>query len=286
MRRLRRPKLGQHFLTDARYRRRIVEALGLNAEDFIIEIGAGRGEMTELLAERARRVMAIEIDPILAQKLSEKIHNRPRVEVLQTDVLSTDISELCRQAGSERCFVFGNLPYYITFPILDHLFRFWTRIRAMALLVQREVATRLTASPGSRAYGYLSVLAQFHSQPRFVFSVPPGAFSPPPKVHSALVLFDNVGANLPFLPLKGTSSTGGAPLQAGDPGKFLTFVKRCFAQKRKKLVNNLAAIHSRRRIEENLRRLALPLNVRAEQLTVEQLVESFRFLESQPGMEQ
>ena len=134
---------------------------------------------------------------------------------------------------------------------------FRTRIRSMALLVQREVAGRITAEPGRRAYGYLSVLAQIYSQPRVVLAVPPGAFSPPPKVHSALVSFA-MQTKFPEWPTE-------------DYERFLEFVKRCFAQKRKSLRNNLARTHGRRRIEEELSRLDLSPDVRAEQLTIQQL---------------
>jgi 16S rRNA (adenine1518-N6/adenine1519-N6)-dimethyltransferase len=271
--RSRRPKLGQHFLADSRYRRRIFESLDLHEQDLVIEIGAGRGAMTELLAERARRVIAIEIDPVLAGKLKEKVQNQPRIEVLQADILSCDIAEICQRNRSEQCFVFGNLPYYITSPILHRLFTFWTRVRAMALLVQREVALRLTASPGGRAYGYLSVLTQLYSQPRVVLNVPPGAFSPPPKVQSALVEFQ-IRPRFPEW-----FEEGEAP-GAGKEKKFLEFVQRCFAQKRKNLLNNLGGIYPRGRTERELARLSLPRGVRAEQLTLDQFAELYRGLEA------
>ena len=275
MLRSRRPKLGQHFLADPRYRRRILEALDLRDRDLVIEIGAGRGAMTELLAERAQRVIAIEIDPVLARKLEEKIQNQPRIEVLQADILTCDIAEICRRNRSEQCFVFGNLPYYITSPILHRLFTFWARIRAMALLVQREVALRVTASPGTRACGYLSILAQFYSQPRVVLTVPPGVFSPPPKVRSALVEFQ-IRPRFPEW-----FQAGDAP-GAGEEKKFFEFVQRCFAQKRKNLLNNLGGIYPHGRTEQELARLSLPRDARAEQLTLDQFAELYRGLEA-PG---
>lgn len=259
----RRPKLGQHFLTDLRYRRRILGMLDLRSDDFVIEIGAGRGAMTDLLAERAGRVLAIEIDALLARKLQERAKGG-RIDVLLADILSIDLSEICRRYQAKQCFVFGNLPYYITSPIIHHLKTFRTRIRAMALLMQREVALRLTASPGSRAYGYLSVLAQISWQPRILLSVPPGAFSPPPKVRSALVSFQTQ----PEIP----------EWKAADYEDFLAFAKRCFEHKRKNLVNNLSAVYSRLLVERALKNLSLPTSVRAEQLTVEQLASLFRHL--------
>ena len=256
MTRPRRPILGQHFLADSGFRRRIAESLNVRAGDLVIEIGAGRGAMTGLLAERARHVVAVELDRALVEQLKEKFEGDPRIEVMHADILSTDLAALCKRHEIERCFVFGNLPYYITSPILDHLEIFRDAIRAMALLVQREVADRLIATPDSRDYGYLSVFVQLYSQPRLLFAVPPGAFSPPPKVHSALVGF-HIHPRLP-------------KLSAKEQGKLLAFVKRCFAQKRKNILNNLLGVAPRARLELALDQLKLPATVRAEQMSIEQ----------------
>ena len=259
------PKLGQHFLADARYRRRISQALPLRPDDLVIEIGAGRGAMTSLLAERARRVVAIEVDRGLADQLQQKLKGDARIDILTADILSTDIGEICRRYESEKCVVFGNLPYYITSPIIHHLFAAQEWLRGVTLLVQREVAERLTAGPGTRAYGYLSVLAQLHSQPRLLFNVPPGAFSPPPKVHSALVDF--------------RMKTKSSAYSSEDNARFLDFVKRCFAQKRKNLLNNLSRTCTRARVERELASLGLSPKLRAEQLTLEQFAALFARLE-------
>jgi 16S rRNA (adenine1518-N6/adenine1519-N6)-dimethyltransferase len=270
----RRPKLGQHFLASASYRRRIAEALDLRPDDLVIEIGAGRGAMTELLAARAGRVIAIELDPALAVKLAEQLRSDSRIEVLQTDILSTNLPALCQQHQAEKCFVFGNLPYYITSPILHHLFASWTHIRAMGLLAQREVADRLTATPGTRAYGYLSVFTQLYAEPRIVLGVPPGAFVPLPKVRSALVSFQ-MRSQLPESLRDATLPSESSPRRETQ---FLGFVKRCFAQKRKKLLNNLAGTYSRARLDQALAALGLPSTVRAEQLTLEQFAGLFQSL--------
>lgn len=260
----RRPRLGQHFLADPRYRRRIIEALPLRADDLLIEIGPGRGAMTEMLAARVRHVVAIELDAALAATLREKLPDQARIEIVQGDILATNVPDICRSHGTDKCFVFGNLPYYITSPILHHLFAAAPWIRSMALLVQREVAERLSAAPGSRAYGYLSVLTQLHSQPHLALAVPPGAFAPPPKVHSALVCFEMQ----PRFPEWNAEATT----------PFLEFVQRCFAQKRKNLLNNLSADYSRPRLEGELASLGLPLVIRAEQLTLDQFAHLFQRL--------
>jgi len=260
---IRRPKLGQHFLSSAGYRRRIVEALDLQGDDLVIEIGPGRGAMTEPLAERVRQVVAVELDASLAEVLQRRFIGK-NIEILSGDILQTDLAEVARRHRVEKCFVFGNLPYYITSPIVHHLMEFASTIRGMALLVQREVADRLTARPRSRAYGYLSVLAQFLSEPRLAFVVPPGAFAPPPKVQSALVDF-RMRCKFP-------------DWVRDDQACFLKFVKRCFAQKRKNLLNNLTATFARARVLEALAAHHLPPSARAEEMSIEQLAELWQAL--------
>ena len=179
-------------------------------------------------------------------------------------MLRIDFSALCRQEGIAQGFVFGNLPYYITSPILHHLLAQRDSIRAMGLLVQREVAERLTAAPGARDYGYLTIATQIYSQPQIALAVPPGAFSPAPKVQSALVTF-RMKAKFERWP-------------QGTCDEFLEFVKRCFAQKRKNLLNNLAGAYPRRRITQALEEAGKPANLRAEQLSLEELARVFERL--------
>jgi len=236
----------------------------------VFEIGPGRGAMTTLLAERARKVIAIEIDGVLAQELQENFRQDLRVEIVRADVLRVDFSALCRQEGIAQGFVFGNLPYYITSPILHHLFAQRDSIRAMGLLMQREVAERLTAEPGSRDYGYLTIATQVYSQPQIALAVPPGAFSPAPKVQSALVTF-RMKAKFDRWP-KATCD------------EFLEFVKHCFAQKRKNLLNNLAGIYPRGRIVQALEEAGKPANLRAEQLPLEELAGVFERLTRASGL--
>lgn len=250
------PKLGQHFLRDRRFQRRIVEALAIKDDDLVCEIGPGRGAMSELLAARAREVVAIEIDPDLARGLKQSLSNKSRIEVLQADILQSDLGALCRNYQREQCFVFGNLPYYITSPILHHLFNFAGYIRGMGLVVQREVAERLSALPCSRQYGYLTVLTHFHTSPRIEFGIPPGAFSPPPQVDSALVTFQ----------MKFDRNQ----IPAGERAALLDFAKLCFAHKRKNLLNNLAPAYLRQQVERELAALQLPPTIRAEQFALEQ----------------
>jgi 16S rRNA (adenine1518-N6/adenine1519-N6)-dimethyltransferase len=220
--------------------------------------------MTGLLAERAGRVLAFELDAALTAELRAKHAAHPRVEILQGDILTTDLAAQCRARGAASCFAFGNIPYYITSPIIHRLMDSAAAIHGMALLVQREVAERLVAQPGSRDYGYLSVLVQAHSEPRVAFPVPPGAFSPPPKVQSALVTFEMNPKFPSWTP--------------PDRDTYFRFVQRCFARKRKNLVNNLSAAYDKASVKAALTGLGLTEKARAEELGVMQFAELLRAL--------
>ncbi len=250
-------KLGQHFLTDASWQERIARAVRVDGGVWV-EIGAGHGEMTTRLAQRASKVFAIELDSRLARRLREVTAPCKNVEVVEVDVMAADLEKL---TGGERFSVYGNLPYYITSPILHRLFEHAERIAAIHIVIQFEVAVRIVAQPGRRDYGYLSVVSQWFGRPEIAFRIPPGAFRPPPKVASALVSFRMPGAR--------------ANNSVADETAFLEFVKECFAQKRKTLRNNLRS-RLGSRTEEILQGAALPADVRAEQLTVAQFAALFR----------
>jgi len=259
-----RPKLGQHFLSDTRYCSRLADALECEAGDLVIEIGPGRGAVTGLLASRARAVAAIELDPGLVEELRGKLQQVPNIEIIHRDILLTDLGEICARYQAASCHVFGNLPYYITSPIIHHVLGFPGQVRSMGLLVQREVADRLVAQPGSRDYGYLTVFTRLYSSARVILQIPPGAFSPPPRIHSSFVRFE-MRADAPCV---------GPEAEQG----FLNFLKQAFAYKRKKLLNCLAPAYARQAVEQELERLSLPGSVRAEQLSLEQFVSIFRGL--------
>jgi 16S rRNA (adenine1518-N6/adenine1519-N6)-dimethyltransferase len=252
-------KLGQHFLTDAAWRERIARAIRVDGGVWV-EIGAGHGEMTALLATRARKVIAVELDRRLAARLREVVSDFGNVEIIEGDVLALDLGKLVQ---AENFSVYGNLPYYITSPILRRLFDYADRTAAIHVAVQLEVARRIVAQPGCRDYGYLSVLAQWYSRPELALRIPPGAFRPRPKVASALVSLRLPGAR--------------ASVHVADEHEFLDFIKECFAQKRKMLRNNLRA-RLRRRTEQIIREAGLKPEVRAEQLSIPQFAEVFRLL--------
>jgi 16S rRNA (adenine1518-N6/adenine1519-N6)-dimethyltransferase len=257
-------KLGQHFLTDASWQERIARGVRIDGGVWV-EIGAGHGEMTLRLAPHASKVFAIELDPRLARRLREATALCKNVEVIESDVMAVDFQKL---TGGERFSVYGNLPYYITSPILHRLFEHVERIAAIHIVIQFEVAERIVALPGRRDYGYLSVASQWFGRPEIVFRIPPGAFRPPPKVASALVSFGMPGERAENIIDHETS--------------FLDFVKECFAQKRKTLRNNLRA-RLGARTENILGKAGLASGVRAEQLTVRQFAELFRVSGKEDG---
>jgi 16S rRNA (adenine1518-N6/adenine1519-N6)-dimethyltransferase len=250
-------KLGQHFLSDASWQERIARAVRIDGGVWV-EIGAGHGEMTTRLAQRAGKVFAIELDRRLAARLREVTAPYKNVEVIESDVLAVDFADL---TGGARFSVYGNLPYYITSPILHRLFEHADQIAAIHTVIQFEVAARIVAPPKRRDYGYLSVVSQWFSQPEIAFRIPPEAFRPPPKVASALVSFRMPGARAKY------------PIE--DESAFLDFVKECFAQKRKTLRNNLRA-RIGARAEEVLDEAGIAPGGRAEELSVAQFAALFR----------
>jgi len=218
------PKLGQNFLVDGQAAQRIVAALGDLSRRTVAEIGPGRGAITGALAASAARVIAIELDGKLAMGLRERFATE-RVTVAEQDVLRFDFGEAAQRAG-QRLSVAGNLPYYITSPILLKLAESHAALDQAVLMVQREVAERITAAPGSRNYGLLSVTAQMYGTVEALFTLAPAAFSPRPQVDSTVFRWR-------FAPRF-------AELDVEEAG-FLRFLRQAFAQKRKTLVNNLRA---------------------------------------------
>lgn len=258
-----RQRLGQHFLTDASWRGRILSYLPDTPNDTWVEVGAGRGEMTELLAGKGRRVIAIETDPRLVEPLRERAREWPEVVIVAGDVLALNFSELTR----ERFHVYGNLPYYITSPILHRLFGFAERILSIHVVVQWEVAERIVAPPGRRAHGYLSACCQFYTRPEIALRIPPGAFRPPPKVTSALLTMRLPGER--------------AELSVGREAEFMEFIQTCFGQKRKTLRNNLKNIATPKQVESALAECGISGETRAEQLTLREFAALFSALAEQ-----
>jgi 16S rRNA (adenine1518-N6/adenine1519-N6)-dimethyltransferase len=266
-RRMARQRLGQHFLADADWREQIARAIGVSPHSTLalptaversycwIEVGAGHGEMTEHLVSTGAPVYAVELDAMLVGKLQRLTKKFPNLTVIPGDVLETDLAAL---AAGRRIRLYGNLPYYITSPILHHFFTYADSIDEIHIVIQEEVAQRLTAKPETKQFGYLSVATQLYTRPEFVLRIPRSAFSPPPEVGSALVTLRLPGER--------------ASLAIRDEEAFLDFVKLCFSKKRKTLINNLRSLAEPDKVREALSAQSLRLDARAEQLSVSQFV--------------
>jgi 16S rRNA (adenine1518-N6/adenine1519-N6)-dimethyltransferase len=275
-----RQRLGQHFLADLHWREEIARAIRVSPHSTVplprddqhcwIEIGSGHGEMTQHLLATGAPVHAIELDPAFLPGLRHLAKQFPNLNVVPGDALKTDLAAI---ASGRRIRIYGNLPYYITSPILHHLFTFAGLIDEIHVVIQTEVAHRLAAQPGTRDYGYLSVVTQFYTRPEFVFEIPREAFNPPPEVTSALVTLrlpgERAKLSLSSSALQGGRAQTNSSREAET--RFLDFVKLCFSKKRKTLVNNLRTLAKPDRAREALASLKLRPDARAEQLLVAQL---------------
>jgi 16S rRNA (adenine1518-N6/adenine1519-N6)-dimethyltransferase len=271
------PKMGQNFLVDANRAEKIVDALGDLSSRIVVEIGPGRGAITDFLAERAQRLIAIELDRVLAAQLRMRYARHRNVEIIEGDVLATDLHNVVQRrpepllAGPPRkssdpvpkASIVGNLPYYITSDILLHLLDFHDVIEQMVIMVQREVAERIAAKPGSRDYGLLSATTQLYAKVEKLFTLPPGAFSPPPDVHSTV--------------LRLTTAPRFTALAVERDG-FIDFLKGSFAQKRKTLFNNLRGRYPAAEIRQALKAAGAREDVRAEALSLEKAAAVFHAL--------
>jgi 16S rRNA (adenine1518-N6/adenine1519-N6)-dimethyltransferase len=274
------PKLGQHFLVDESYAAQIVDALGDVTQSTVLEIGPGRGVLTSLLAKRARRLIAVELDRVLAAQLRLKFGMARNVEIIEADILAVDFDSLfgpkpgLGRPGIEfkpvPVKVVGNLPYYITSDILLRLFDNAKYLESIIVMVQREVADRIAAEPGGRDYGLLSATAQLYAQVEKLFTLPPGAFSPPPAVHSAVL-------RLTMHPRQ--QELGVAGLRTGDDG-FIDFLKLSFSQKRKTLWNNLKSNYQETLLKAAMAKAGVKPAARAETLSLEESAALFRALRS------
>lgn len=241
--------LGQNFLTDPHYLRKIVEAAQVSPADQVLEIGPGKGHLTRELAARAGRLIVIELDDRLVPLLREDFGGAANVAIVHGDALQYDYGSL---PGTWK--VVANLPYYISTPIIQRLIAHREHFMTLTLMLQREVAERIAADPGGREYGYLSVLVQYFAVPRLEFTVPAGAFTPRPKVDSAvltLVMREN-----PEHPV-------------ADEGLFLRVIKAAFSQRRKTLRNSLSQLGYPRELMDAVRDgTGIDLGRRAETLSV------------------
>ncbi len=267
------PKLGQHFLVDDAAAMRIVEALGDISQATVLEIGPGRGALTSLLARRARRLIAIELDRVLAAQLRMNFGLTPNVEIIEGDVLAMDFHTIFGQKpglsrpgleqAQQAVRVVGNLPYFITSDILFRLFSYRQYFETIVLMVQREVADRLVAKPGKSEYGVLSATTQLYARVDNLFTLPPSSFSPPPKVHSSVVRL-TIDSRIESLHV--------------PEAAFIKFLRLAFGQKRKTLWNNLKSDYDPKVLRAALEKTGIKPTVRAEALSLEKTAALLRAL--------
>lgn len=256
-------KFGQNFLIDTHVLDKIIDASGVTEDDFVLEIGPGIGTMTQYLCERAREVVAVEIDKNLIPILSDTLKNYSNVTVINEDILKLDICKLAEEKNQGKPIkVVANLPYYITTPIIMGLFESHVPIDSITIMVQKEVAERMQEKPGSKEYGALSLAVQYYAKPEIVANVPPNCFMPRPNVGSAVIRLTRHEK---------------PPVKVEDEKLMFRIIRASFNQRRKTLangLNNSPEIHLPKEvIQESIVSLGVPENIRGEALSLEQFAE-------------
>lgn len=256
-------KFGQNFLIDTHVLDKIIDASGVTDDDFVLEIGPGIGTMTQYLCERAREVVAVEIDKNLIPILSDTLKNYSNVTVINEDILKLDICKLAEEKNQGKPIkVVANLPYYITTPIIMGLFESHVPIDSITIMVQKEVAERMQEGPGSKEYGALSLAVQYYAKPEIVANVPPNCFMPRPNVGSAVIRLTRHEK---------------PPVEVEDEKLMFRIIRASFNQRRKTLangLNNSPEIHLPKEvIQESIVSLGVPENIRGEALSLEQFAE-------------
>lgn len=256
-------KYGQNFLIDAGTLEDIIDDAGITDQDFVLEIGPGIGTMTQYLSVAARAVAAVEIDRDLIPILKNTLADFPNVEIIQGDILKTDINRLAEEKNEGRPLkVVANLPYYITTPIIMKLFESHAPIESITIMVQKEVAERMQTGPGSKSYGALSLAVQYYARPEIVEEVPPECFMPRPKVGSAVVRLIRYPE---------------PPVDVHDEKLMFRLIRASFNQRRKTLANGIRnasdLTFTKEQVEQAIEQLGKPLTVRGETLTLQEFSE-------------
>ncbi|MDC9612508.1 16S rRNA (adenine(1518)-N(6)/adenine(1519)-N(6))-dimethyltransferase RsmA [Xenorhabdus khoisanae] len=256
-----RKRFGQNFLTDQFIIDSIVDAINPQAGQAVVEIGPGLGALTEPVGERMDKMTVVELDRDLAARLHVHPKLKDKLTIIQQDAMTVDFGQIARERG-QSLRVFGNLPYNISTPLMFHLFSYTDAIADMSFMLQKEVVNRLVAGPGSKAYGRLSVMAQYYCQVIPVLEVPPTAFTPAPKVDSAIVRL------IPYKTI---------PYPVQDISMLARITTQAFNQRRKTIRNSLGNIFS----AEQLSELGVDPTTRAENISVEQYCKMANWLSSQ-----
>ncbi len=251
--------LGQNFLTDKNIIGKILKALELKPSDSVLEIGSGKGDITSLIAPCVGKLYAVEIDKRLLPELSDKVCGFSNVTIINNDILKVDIESLLSNKDC-KLKVFGNIPYYISSPIIEHLLNFRLAISEIFIMLQKELAERIAASPGSKEYSSFSCFVQYYALPEVLFHVKKGSFRPAPKVDSSLLYLKI--RNTPLVYVK-------------DEVEFFNFMRKAFSQRRKTLRNSLGDKFGKVEVAAILERKGLNINVRPEELSLQDFADLF-----------
>ena len=262
-------KFGQNFLIDGRVLEKIMDAADITKEDFVLEIGPGIGTMTQYLAERAREVLAVEIDKNLIPILAETLSEYENVDILNADILKTDLNKIAEEKnGGHPIKVVANLPYYITTPIIMGLFESHVPVENVTVMVQKEVADRMQAGPGTKDYGALSLAVQYYAEPYIAANVPPNCFMPRPKVGSAVIRLTKHKT---------------PPVQVKNVKLLFQLIRASFNQRRKTLQNGIKNFSgfnfSKEEVAEALEQMGVSPTIRGEALTLEQFAQLSNLLD-------
>lgn len=262
-------KFGQNFLIDGRVLEKIMDAADITKEDFVLEIGPGIGTMTQYLAERAREVLAVEIDKNLIPILAETLSEYENVDILNADILKTDLNKIAEEKnGGHPIKVVANLPYYITTPIIMGVFESHVPVENVTVMVQKEVADRMQAGPGTKDYGALSLAVQYYAEPYIAANVPPNCFMPRPKVGSAVIRLTKHKT---------------PPVQVKNEKLLFQLIRASFNQRRKTLQNGIKNFSgfnfSKEEVAEALEQMGVSPTIRGEALTLEQFAQLSNLLD-------
>ncbi|MFH1354537.1 MAG: 16S rRNA (adenine(1518)-N(6)/adenine(1519)-N(6))-dimethyltransferase RsmA [Candidatus Omnitrophota bacterium] len=254
-------RLGQNFLTDRNIRNKIIAACGLNKNDIVLEIGSGRGELTFEIARLVDKVYALEIDSGLCETLKESLSGYKNIEVINADFLKFDIKKHF-SIRNKKLKVIGNIPYYISSAIIQHLVKNKELVEIIFLTVQKEFAKRIIACPGGKDYGSFSCFVQYHFAPRILFNIKNRSFTPAPKVDSC------------FLTLAAFGNRG---LSKKDEDLLFKIIRGAFSKRRKTLKNGLKGIIALNKLEDFLNRYKININIRPEKLSLDKFIKLAKF---------
>lgn len=257
--------LGQNFLIDGNIVRNIVNKANITKDDYVLEIGPGIGTLTEELALNAKKVVAVELDKNLLPILDETLKNYDNIEIIYGDILKIDLEKLVEERiDNKRIKVVANLPYYVTTPIVARLLEKELNLDSITVMVQKEVAERMAAIPGSKAYGSLSVFVNFYTSPKIILKAPKTVFMPQPKIDSSVIKLD-IKMDLPEI----------------DKEQFFKVVKAAFSKRRKTIINSLSSYGfklDKEDFKKALEEAKIPQDTRAENISVEDFIKLSKIL--------